>query len=132
MGQAVLREVGQLLAQLAVLPDFSAAVDLRSLPMDDTGREALRQRLGFGEVKAAFDAAGPTQITETAFAGVWWVRHGDDAGGSLFEQIVVARVPELLLADPAAIVESSARLDADLGIEVASVRPDAGALGGAP
>jgi hydrogenase-1 operon protein HyaF len=127
MGQAVLREVGQLLAQLAVQPDFCAAVDLRSLPMDDAERDALRQRLGFGEVKAAFDAGGPTQITETAYAGVWWIRHGDeDAGGPLFEQIVVARVPELLLADPAAIVDSSARLDGDLGIEVAPAQRDAG------
>jgi hydrogenase-1 operon protein HyaF len=126
MSQAVLREVGQLLARLAAQPDFSAAIDLRGLPMDEAERESLHQRLGFGEVQAAFDAAGPTHITETAYAGVWWIRHGDENGGTLLEQIVVARVPELLLADPGAILESSARLAGDLGIAAASLRHDSG------
>jgi hydrogenase-1 operon protein HyaF len=122
MSQAVLREVGQLLARLAAQPDFSAAVDLHGLPMDEAERESLRRWLGFGEVQAAFDAAGPTHITETAYAGVWWVRHGDDASPPLFEQIVVARVPELLLADRGSILASSARLADDLGS--AEVRHD--------
>ncbi|NWG73259.1 MAG: hydrogenase expression/formation protein, partial [Rubrivivax sp.] len=90
-------------------------IDLRSLPLDDAQRQMLRARLGHGEVRAVVDVAGPTTVDETAFAGLWWVRHEGADGGVLAEQIVVARVPELLFAHPADVADAAARLRGALG-----------------
>ena len=113
--EAVLHECAQHLAALAREPGFATAIDLRSLPLDDTQRHRLRARLGQGEVRAVVDVAGPTTVDETAFAGLWWVRHEGADGGVLAEQIVVARVPELLLAHPADVADAATRLRGALG-----------------
>ncbi len=111
---AVLHEVARLLAQLAAEPALSETIDLHSLPLTDAERAQLRQRLGHGEVDAMLEIAGPTRIVETAYAGVWWVRHADAADRSVLEQIVVARVPALLLAHPDDIADAARRLVAEL------------------
>lgn len=111
---AVLCDVATLLAALARDPDFADAVDLHSLPLTDADRDRLRQWLGRGEIEASFDLAGPTRIHETAFAGVWWVCHADAQGRAVLEQIVVARVPALLLAHPDDIAAAARRLNSTL------------------
>jgi hydrogenase-1 operon protein HyaF len=110
---AVLREIAAMLAMLADDTAFSDAIDLHSLPLTDRGREQLRQRLGRGEIDVALDLAGPTRVTETAYAGAWWLRHADADDRTLLEQIVVARVPALLLAHTADIAEAALRLNAE-------------------
>jgi hydrogenase-1 operon protein HyaF len=125
--EAVLRELAEYLAALAARPDTFGAVDLRSLPMTDGERQALRARLGRGEVRARLDLAGRTQIDETAYAGVWWVRHEGTDGGMMAEQIVVARVPELLMAHPADIDAAARRLQQHLGAGTAPGEPEEGA-----
>jgi hydrogenase-1 operon protein HyaF len=122
--EAVLREVAGHLAALAARPDAVEAVDLRSLPLTDGEREALRARLGRGEVRVLLDLAGRTLIDETAYAGVWWVRHESADGGVMAEQIVVARVPELLLAHPADIDAAARRLQQQLGAGTAPGEPE--------
>jgi hydrogenase-1 operon protein HyaF len=114
VADAVLREVARLLDALAQDPGFTEAVDLHSLPMSDTDRERLQQRLGRGEIEAALDLAGPTRITETAYAGVWWVRHADADDRAVLEQIVVAQVPALLLAHRVDIADAACRLATEL------------------
>ncbi len=114
LADAVLRELAVLLDALAHDAQFSDAVDLHSLPLDDAAREQLRQRLGRGEVEARLELAGPSSIVETAYAGLWWVRHADADGHTVFEQIVVARVPQLLLAHDIDIVAAAQRLGAEL------------------
>lgn len=111
---AVLHEVAELLERLAGDPDFSETIDLHGLPLTDTDRERLRHRLGHGEVDARLEIAGPTRITETAYAGVWWLRHADADDRPVLEQIVVARVPALLLAHPDDIGDAARRLVAEL------------------
>jgi len=114
VAEALLREVARLLDALARDPGYSAAIDLRSLPMQDADLACLRHRLGDGEVEARFDQVGPTRITETAYAGVWWVRHADADDRAVLEQVVVARVPALLLAHPADIDDAAHRLATEL------------------
>ena len=114
VAEAVLREVGTLLEALARDPMFSDAIDLHSLPLNDAERAQLRRRLGQGEIDAALDLAGPTRISETAYAGVWWVRHADADDRTLLEQIVIARAPALLLAHPSDIADAAALLAAEL------------------
>lgn len=114
VADAVLREVARLLGELARDPRCDEAIDLNSLPMTDGERDRLRRRLGRGEVEAAFELVGPTRITETAYAGVWWVRHADVDDRAVLEHIVVARVPALLRAHPADIEGAARRLDCEL------------------
>lgn len=114
LAQAVLREVARLLHLLALDPGFTDVIDLRSLPTQDSDRAILRQRLGEGEIEATCHLAGPTRISETAYAGVWWARHADADNRCVLEQIIVARVPELLLAHTADIEEAARRLTTEL------------------
>lgn len=111
---AVLHEVADALRELAHDAHSERVIDLRSLPLDDDERARLRDRLGAGEVHAVVHAAGRTTADETAFAGVWWVRHANADGAALFEQIVVARIPALLLAHPADVAAASERLDSQV------------------
>lgn len=122
--EAVLRELAGHLAALAARPDRPSAIDLRSLPISDPDRQALRRRLGAGEVRATLTLSGTSQIDETAYAGVWWVRHDAADGGVLAEQIVVARVPELLLAHPDDIDAAARRLQQQLGADAAPGDPE--------
>jgi hydrogenase-1 operon protein HyaF len=114
VGAAVLRELSRMLAELARDPTFSDAIDLHSLPLGEVGRAQLRRRLGQGEVDAALDIAGPSRITETAYAGAWWLRHADADDHAVLEQIVVARVPALLLAHAEDIADAAQRLAVEL------------------
>lgn len=111
---AVLHEVADALCELALDPRCERVIDLRSLPLDDDERARLRDALGAGEVHAVVDAAGRTSVDETGFAGAWWLRHANADGAALFEQIVVARVPALLLAHPADVAAAAERLDAEV------------------
>lgn len=122
---AVLAEVSRMLDRLVDDPSFADAIDLRSLPLSDAERGALRERLGDGEVRAALRWAGDTRVDETAFAGVWWLRAGDDASRSRVEQIVVARVPALLCAHVDDIADAGGRLAASLAGTAASPDRDA-------
>lgn len=99
MLRALLRE---LLAKMEMLAaDGSQShVDLRRLPLPSGGLEALRTWLGSGEIDATVTALGVTNIRETAFAGVWWVRHAKAAGDVFSEHLEIARSPALLAADP--------------------------------
>jgi hydrogenase-1 operon protein HyaF len=118
--RAVLCEVTALLDILVATPEATTTLDLRSLPMSDADRAELHDCLGTGEVRATLELAGATHIHETAFAGVWWVRHEAPGGGVLAEQLVVAAVPDLLRAHPADVAAARHRLGAIVAADVAS------------
>jgi len=110
---AILMEIAELLERL-VDEGINGAIDLRSLPMSDEDRACLEDRLGYGEVNATLDVAGQTEIIETAYPGVWWVRHLDGRGRVAAEQIVVTRVPDILISPPEDIRAAAARLIAEM------------------
>ena len=99
MARAVAREIAELLAGVAAGGE-GGAIDLRSLPMSPDEVSELEAMLGQGEVQATLSLAGPSEIRETGHAGVWWVKHFDSTGAPQSEQIVVARIPDILCADP--------------------------------
>ncbi|MGO9174435.1 MAG: hydrogenase expression/formation C-terminal domain-containing protein [Rhodomicrobium sp.] len=113
LADAVLREIPVLMQRL-LDTGATGTVDLRSLPMTDWDRQQLATRLGEGEVKAFVTVGGTSTVTETQFAGVWWVRHEGADGRIAAEQVVVARAPEFLLAHPADIEAAQRRLSAIL------------------
>jgi len=99
MAWSILSEVAQRLQALARHNEPST-IDLRSLPMTQADREQLEELLGHGEVRARLEVAGPTDIWETAYAGVWWIRHMGDGGRIATEEIAITRIPEIFLSDP--------------------------------
>jgi len=118
---AILMEISELLVQLAD-KDITGAIDLRSLPMSEEDKTCLQERLGCGEVSVQIDIAGLTEVWETAYAGVWWVRHrgGDDR--VIAEEIAVTRIPEILVSPEDDIHAAAQRLNAELN----STDPSAG------
>ncbi|MEZ5841508.1 MAG: hydrogenase expression/formation C-terminal domain-containing protein [Hyphomicrobiales bacterium] len=105
----VLAEIAALLERLAATGE-SGRIDLASLPLGPGDAAALEEALGTGEVMAELLVAGRSTVRETAYAGVWWVRHfgGDDQIAT--ETIEITRVPEILLSHPADIAAAARRL----------------------
>lgn len=97
--QAILHEIAALLTTLTER-GTPGSIDLRSLPLLPGEYEALTEILGSGEVRAEIEAAGPTEVRETAFHGVWWVTHRSHAGDVTAEFIEVTHCPEILRTHP--------------------------------
>ena len=108
---AVLAEISRALTRLAETGE-ATTIDLRSLPLGPADLEALADRLGEGEVACALEVAGRSEVRETGFAGVWWIRHfgGDDEVA--VEEIAVTRIPEILVSHPDDVAHASRRLAA--------------------
>jgi hydrogenase-1 operon protein HyaF len=97
LSDAVFAELAHALTRLAETGE-ETVVDLRSLPLGPNDLTALADRLGTGEVTCALEVAGRSEVRETGFAGVWWVRHfgaGDEVAA---EEVQVTRIPEILVS----------------------------------
>ena len=92
---ALLYEIADRLEQLAA-GGPADAIDVASLPLNPVDRERLREALGEGEVTAAFQADGVSQVRETGIAGGWWTENRDAGGQVIAELIEIALVPEIL------------------------------------
>ena len=66
--------------------------------MSGRDREALDSILGRGEVSAAVEVAGRSEVWETEFSGVWRVRHFGD-GMIAADLIEITSCPSILAAD---------------------------------
>jgi len=90
-------------------------IDLSTMPMSAADRRALEQALGTGELTMELAALGRSQIRETSFPGVWWVRHQDPQGRTLAEHVEVAIVPEIAQAHASDIERGRRRLGTLIG-----------------
>ncbi|PHR60516.1 MAG: hydrogenase expression/formation protein [Robiginitomaculum sp.] len=97
INDSLLSEIAERLSEFAQTGQ-SASIDLRSLPMSDADRQDLETRLGHGEVEVKLDVAGLSEIWETSFAGVWWVRHFGGDNHITAEEINIISVPDILHA----------------------------------
>lgn len=86
------------------------AIDLRSLPLSEADREQLEHALGRGEIVAELQVAGLSEVWETRYAGVWWIRHRGAEKRISSEEIAICRVPEILKAHIADITEAARKL----------------------
>jgi HupH hydrogenase expression protein, C-terminal conserved region len=106
---AILHEIADLLGRLA--SDGSRGIiDLHAMPLTSGDRAQLEEALAAGEVKVTIDAAGPTEICETVYPGVWWIRHRNETGESVAELIEVTACPEILTSHTDDVREGWARL----------------------
>jgi len=99
LAEALVFEIADLLGEFAS-SGKGGAIDLRGLPMTETDRAALAERLGRGEVQATVHVSGRSEVWETAYAGVWWVRHLGPEGQIVAEQIAVTLIPQFLASHP--------------------------------
>lgn len=99
MARGLLSELGDKLARFAETGE-TEIISLTAMPMTDADRTWLREYLGVGEVQIELQVAGRSEIHETAFPGIWWVRHfGGDKLSS--EEIQITNVPEIICTHPA-------------------------------
>ena len=109
LARAVLPEIGECLTTL-VKSGITSAIDLRSLPMTDADRDELATLLGRGEVSMTISVAGDSEVWETDYPGIWWVRHRDGGGDIISEFIEIATVPEIAVAHGKDVERSHQRM----------------------
>lgn len=113
MAWSLLSEVHTLLKRFADTGE-RGAVDLRGLPLTSADREQLEELLGRGEVRCTLSLMGRTEVWETAFPGVWWVRHLGAQDRISSENLEITNVPDILLAHPDDITAAAIRLERHL------------------
>lgn len=128
IADSLIVEISDRLSRLAQAGE-EAAIDLRALPMTAGDRADLESFLGRGEVSARLDVAGVSEVWETRFAGVWWLRHLAGDGRVAAELIEIARIPDLLVANRDDVATAARNLRADLN-GPGSTRPEAEARHG--
>lgn len=111
MAKAIVREVLEHARRLAQGGERQV-VDLKGLPLTTGDLAELEDLLGRGEVTANVDAAGPTEVFETRYPGVWWVRYQNLDGHSVAEQLEVTRIPAILETHPDDVQATVERLEA--------------------
>lgn len=105
---ALLREVADHLLTVSQGGDRQV-VELTNLPLSEGDLQLLEEKLGRGEVEARVDAAGSTEVFETSFPGVWWVRYLGEDGRANTQQLEIGTVPMILEAHKEDIQASAER-----------------------
>ncbi len=113
LADSLLRQIAEALATLHA-KGTRDAIDLRSLPLTAADRAELEEALGRGEVSARLEIAGQSELWETAYAGVWWLRHMGVGDQVAAESIEITPLPDLLASHPDDIGLAAARLTAEL------------------
>ncbi|MFO8004225.1 hydrogenase expression/formation protein [Thioalkalivibrio sp.] len=108
MAEALLREVADHLLTVAQGGERQV-VELGNLPLSEGDLRLLEERLGRGEVEAKISASGLTEVYETAFHGVWWVKYFDNGDRPAAQQLEIGTVPMILEAHPEDIQASAER-----------------------
>jgi hydrogenase-1 operon protein HyaF len=113
MAWSILAEISHMLATLCE-QNRPASISLRSLPMTGADRRQLEDLLGKGEVRAELELAGLSEVWETRYAGVWWIRHQGTDGKVACEEIAITPIPEILISHPVDIRASAKNMEAEL------------------
>jgi len=111
LADAVLTEIADALARLAATGE-ETLIDLKSLPLSPADLERLAEALGKGEVECVLEVAGRSEVRETGFSGVWWVRHFGAGDVVAVEEIAVTRIPDVLVSHPDDVALAARRLAA--------------------
>lgn len=90
-------------------------IDLRAIPLGPGEEDRLLGALGRGEIRAEFDAMGPTEIQECGYPGVWCITHFHPGGTVVTGRFLEITYAPGLLASPAEDVSAALeRLTAEL------------------
>ena len=113
MALSVLAEISRMLETLAESGQTDS-IDVRSLPLSEVDRAQLEEVLGRGEVRVELDIAGESEVWETTYPGVWWIRHRGAGNKIASEEISVCAIPEILITHPVDIKAAAGRLREEL------------------
>ena len=113
MAEAVLTEIAARLADCAER-GVESSIELTAMPLTTEDRTELESRLGRGEVFATLDSAGRSDVWETRFAGVWFVRNFGEGDRVATESVEVTAVPQILRSHPADMRTAARRLSIEL------------------
>jgi hydrogenase-1 operon protein HyaF len=91
-----------------------AIIDLRAMPFAPGEENELEQRLGRGEVTVQLNTLGPSEIRETAIAGVWLITHYNDEQEVLGKFIEVTRIPSIIMSQSEDVEAGLKALDESL------------------
>ncbi|MBC8212087.1 MAG: hydrogenase expression/formation protein [Gammaproteobacteria bacterium] len=109
MAQAVLHELAGHLQQL-IESGKTEVIDLTSLPMSSSDKQQLETQLGKGEVDITLTTIGESRIFETAYSGIWWIRHYTADQHLIAELIEICSVPQIIKSHPADMQQALSRL----------------------
>lgn len=105
---ALLREVADHLLTVSQGGERQV-VELTNLPLSAGDFDLLAEKLGRGEVEANINAAGSTEVFETSFPGLWWVKYLGEDGRVMTQQLEIGTVPMILEAHHEDIQASAGR-----------------------
>lgn len=109
MAQAVLAELNEHLTELS----FSGrqhVIDLTSLPMNDSDKRELELFLGRGEVAVTLQTMGDSQVFETGYSGIWWIKHYNADNQLIAELLEITTLPEIIKSHPEDVQASAVEL----------------------
>ena len=109
MSDAVFAEVAARLAEV-VAGASAPPIELTAMPLTSEDRADLEQRLGRGEVFATIESAGRSEVWETQFSGVWFVRHFGENDRTASECIEFGAAPAILFSHRADMAAAARRL----------------------
>lgn len=107
--RALLGELAGALSRLAADGE-ETIVALDALTLAEADLAALEEVLGRGEVSCELDVAGRSEVVETAFSGVWWIRHYAADDRVVTRELAVTRSPDILASHPDDVAAASLRL----------------------
>ena len=87
----------------------------------ETDPDALETALGDGELPCDLEVAGRSEVRETAFSGVWWVRHFATDDRIVTREIAITRCPDILASHPDDVAAAASRLAASVAAPVPHV-----------
>lgn len=113
LAKAILSEAARKLTSFAESgqPD---AVDLAGLPMTPADFEDMDAALGRGEVEITLNVAGTTEIWETAYPGLWRVRHCGAEAKITSQELLITRIPEIVMTHMDDCRAAAIRLETDI------------------
>lgn len=109
MAQAILSELIDHLPELAS-SGTQHVIDLTSLPMTDSDKRELASLLGRGEVSITLSTIGDSQIFETGYSGIWWIKHYTADEKLISELLEITQVPEIIKSHPEDVQASAVAL----------------------
>lgn len=109
MAQALLEEICDQL-ETVCREGGRHVVELTNLPITPQDLSLFAEFLGTGEVTASIEASGKTEVRETGYSGVWWIRYLGSEGNVITEQLEIASIPLIVTAHPDDMRSGAARL----------------------
>ena len=116
MAQAVMHELHDHLQDL-LDNNVTNVIDLSSLPLSEADKRELENNLGRGEISLTLDSFGNSTIHETAYSGIWWIKHYTEDGILVAELIEICRIPDIAQSHRDDIQQSLQQLNTHIQTE---------------